>query len=912
MTTEQYAELATNKERLEQMRELKLDGIITRARARWYEKGEKHSKYFLNLEKRNYVSRNIVSLRNSDNELTTDQKEIMETLVQHYKNLFSERTFDRQGAALYLEDATIHEVSQSRAQEICAPFTVEEFTETLKHMSNNRAPGPDGFPNEFYKFFWGSLKHYFFKMVVESLETQSLPPSLQDGIIILIPKPQKPRNEIRSYRPITLLNSSYKIISSAIANRMKKIMPEVIGREQTGFIKGRNIADNTRLTYDLIQQLKAEKRTALFLSLDIQDAFNSVNWEFVRLVLKSRKFPAEVIHWFDMLYVGASSRIVHNGHISEKIELKRSCRQGDPVSPYFFLLVIEVLLEHIKANENIKGLKINSYEYKVSAYADDTLCMLDGSVNSCRALFNDLGTYAKFSGLAPNVSKTQAFWAGQGDSKEKICEELPMNWTKKLTVLGIVFANDENETIEENFESRFFKAKRIIHSWKQRNLSIQGKIVVIKTLLLPLFTHIFTALPNPPETFVRMLQRELFGFIWKGNIDRIKRSSLCQLVASGGQGMIDLELYLMALKISWVKREIVSEHPWQYLFRYSMPQSSYVFERNSESLRLLAKKCINVFWKQVFLSLAVFEHNLNSSVLTEDLGRHSLWFSNFTKYKTDYISSWQQKGLRYIGDIVTLNGQLMTFEELKQVYKIRGVQLDYAGLIRSLPAEWRRLQHKPKEKNPAIHPTIQKILESRKGNKHVYNVLLNGKYSDAQHSWERAWEAEAGEIEWPVVYKLSRETTSSTAYQAMQYKIITRIVATNKILYLMGKAQNYLCNNCTDSVDTISHKLWHCPRVSRFWHEVWHFMASSGMIEDVPTLKMEHVIFGTKGAPLVNHIILIGKLMILRNISLSSDVLFMKLLVDKNTEKLIATTSGFERAYHKKWGYVEILLHRGR
>ena len=94
---------------------------------------------------------------------------------------------------------------------------------------------------------------------------------------------------------------------------------------------------------------------------------------------------------------------MYNGHISEQIKLKRSCRQGDPFSPYIFLIVIEALLRKIKQNDSIKGIQIDNVEYKISAYADDTLCYLDGSVNSCRTLFEDLGTFANYSGLGPNI-----------------------------------------------------------------------------------------------------------------------------------------------------------------------------------------------------------------------------------------------------------------------------------------------------------------------------------------------------------------------------------------------------------------------------------------------------------------------------------------------------------------------------
>ena len=179
-------------------------------------------------------------------------------------------------------------------------------------------------------------------------------------------------------------------------------------------------------------------------------------------------------------------------------------------------------------------------EFKLSAYADDTLCYLDGSVNSCRVLFNDLGIFAKYSGLKPNIKTTQAFWVGKdADKKEPICLDLDMRWTKKLKVLGITFSNSDADSITENYESKVARIKTIIASWNKRNLSLNGKVVVIKILLLPILTHVFTSLPRPPNEFMSKLRSLFFQFIWNGKVDRVKRSSLYKQYQYGGMNMVD-------------------------------------------------------------------------------------------------------------------------------------------------------------------------------------------------------------------------------------------------------------------------------------------------------------------------------------------------------------------------------------
>ena len=127
-------------------------------------------------------------------------------------------------------------------------------------------------------------------MVQESVQRGVLPWTLLEGILTLVPKPNRPRSEIMSYRPIILLNVSYKIISTAVADKFRDKLPSVIDRDQSGFMKGRFIGDNTRLTYDLIPELRKEKKDAPLLSLDIEDAFNAVNWEFAKIVVQNEIF----------------------------------------------------------------------------------------------------------------------------------------------------------------------------------------------------------------------------------------------------------------------------------------------------------------------------------------------------------------------------------------------------------------------------------------------------------------------------------------------------------------------------------------------------------------------------------------------------------------------------------------------
>ena len=216
----------------------------------------------------------------------------------------------------------------------------------------------------------------------------------------------------------------------------------------------------------------------------------------------------------------------------------------------------------------------------------------------------------------------------------------------------------------------------------------------------------------------------------------------------------------------------------------------------------------------------------------------------------------------------------MDFVQVKQIFGIRGMHLDYIGLIHSLPVDWRRRPTKAKEFGPIINPNVQAIISFKKGSKHIYNTLMTSTYKDVNNTWETPWEAMFDDIEWSSVYSLCRITTKSTAYQALQYKIITRTVATNSLLYRMGLTDSHKCTRCHEGNDTISHKFWSCPDVFSFWKDVWNFIITTRMYPDLPPVTERIIILGYQDSLVVNHIILVGKRMITQNYNLSLDTVF--------------------------------------
>ena len=303
--------LQEKRQELDAYRSELTDGLLVRSRANWLEHGEKSTSYFLRLQRKNWINRRIPYL-SLNGRIITNQIEIMEHATSFYTELFRERDeVDNFPLENTFSDLITKKLSETENTQQSKKLELNEIEMSLRRMANNKTPGSTGFPVEFYKILWSHLKHYLYNMFLESYGKAELPLSCREGILILIPKAGKPRHELKSYRPLTLLNTSYKILAGAIGARLKKTLDHLIGPEQTAYIEGRSICDNTRLTYDVIESLSHSESEGLMLSLDIEGAFNSLSWNWIRSTLKARNFPSSTIDWFNTLYARSYSRLTY-------------------------------------------------------------------------------------------------------------------------------------------------------------------------------------------------------------------------------------------------------------------------------------------------------------------------------------------------------------------------------------------------------------------------------------------------------------------------------------------------------------------------------------------------------------------------------------------------------------------------
>ena len=266
--------LEIKQSQLQKLRRSKLNGSMIRSKVKWLQSGEKPTKYFCALERKNFIDKTIKKLTLETGETVLEQYAILNLVKEYYANLFKSRDNDIDDIQLgnLLDRNKIVTLSETESNYLEGPLTIEELGIALKKMKNNKTPGIDGFPSEFFKFFWGKLKNLVLNALNLCYKKGSLSISMRQAIINCIPKGDKARDNLKNWRPISLLSVLYKLASAEIAERMKSILNKLISQDQTGFIKGRFIGETARLIYDVMDFSEAKDLDGLLMLIDFEKA----------------------------------------------------------------------------------------------------------------------------------------------------------------------------------------------------------------------------------------------------------------------------------------------------------------------------------------------------------------------------------------------------------------------------------------------------------------------------------------------------------------------------------------------------------------------------------------------------------------------------------------------------------------
>ena len=823
---------------MDKIYEYEANGAQVRSREKWIEKGEKNTSYFLGLEKSRGAKKTIRKLRDGNNKELTESEDIAKYIFNHFRLFFSRKKIKKTVIEEYLNKIKTP-VLTLKDREVCeGKLTVEECTVVLNKMKQNTSPGYDGLNTEFYQVFWEDIKNMVVNSLNESLETGRLSTTQRRGVITLLPKGAYTGvPSLNDFRPISLTCCDYKIGAAVLANRLQKVINSIVNSDQTGYIKGRGTYQNIRLLDDIIWYLNVNSLPGALIALDFSKAFDSLSKEFMLEILKKYNFGPEFISWITVLNCDTQSCVTNDGWQTGWFNLECGIRQGCPLSALLFVLSVEICSCNLRQEEDIKGIvtlfpgEEKYTNIKLSQYADDLTLILGDDISIPNAL-STVNEFSKVSGLLLNVKKSNAMWLGKW--KERPDQLFDLKWNNIVKILGVYFNNSVSAgDILENWEPKINNIKVLINTWSKRNLSLSGRVIIIKSLLLSQITHLLMSLRAPSDVILQV-NNLLYKFLWnkstyKKGSERVKRGTVIQAYDCGGLNMVDVEHVQRALVASWYKRiqdvlNITSEKPkWcnipVYLLNKLGPEMAVLkFNCKFSDLTDQSKDIINQmppFYK-LLIETILDNKKLKSKLMSKDI----IWNNVCIRYSNDtlFFSDWIKQEIMYVEQIINKDTRsIKTLQEFNRIVIDRGkLMFEYFALCSAITKCQITFDQDKNVNYTESNRLVENILLRKCGSQYYQKQLKLNCHSDPKS--ESYWNKKFSNIEinWKQVWNINATVNKEAKLFSLQWKILHKIYPTGILLKKFGKVNSETCKYC-EEIDTLEHFFVNCYVCKTIW-----------------------------------------------------------------------------------------------
>lgn len=545
---------------LEEAHRLRVQGARIRAQTQWVEEGESSTSYFFRLERNKGQQRLIHSIRTLSGAIVSSWRAIVSAWMQFYVLLYTSQPLDLVAQQFFL--GHLHLKLSQPEQDLCEGLlTTAECKAAVDAMATGKSPGIDGIPAEFYRVFWDLLGADLVDVLNYCYTTGCLSASQRSGVITLLHK-KGDRQEMKNWRPITLLCVDYKIAAKAMANRLLSVLDKVIHPDQACGVPGRNVSETTRLLKDIVHHANSLNRGGAIISLDQEKAFDRVDWSYLGQVLKAMNFGPSFCAWVSLFYSHINSRVLVNGDLSDPFSVSRGVRQGCPLSPLLYVMVAETIAAAIRFDRSISGYTLpDGNSLKLCQYADDTSVVVT-SDQGIHSLFHLFAQYGQASGAKLNITKSHGLLFGSWKSRQT--HVVPLGWSNhKITVLG----SSLSPSGEEDWDPHLHAITSLCALWSKRALSFHGRALLVNSLALSKLWYLLSHAQIPPDV-VKSINKVIYAFVWSKKREWLARSSVTQKSCHGGLGVVDITRKASSLHFLWVKRLLLhSTLPWTTFFR---------------------------------------------------------------------------------------------------------------------------------------------------------------------------------------------------------------------------------------------------------------------------------------------------------------------------------------------------------
>ena len=447
------------------------------------------------------------------------------------------------------------------------------------------------------------------------------------------------------------------------------------------------------------------------------------------------------------------------------------------------------------------------------------------------------------SGLKINVEKTKAIKFGvTRDSRMTLCEDLNLIWTQDFTSLGIDYnINQLHKITDLNLEGKILDMEKLISIWKIRNLTLVGKITIIKTLLISKITHILLSLPKPSEEYFDRIEKTFLTFLWQNKPPKFKLSILEKLTANGGLQFPNIRKIDISMKASWLKRLYKSDEGWA-----STPLSYNLDKLYAYGDIFIQKKMTiqNSFWRDVVYSVHCIFTNPNVKCLEHTLSK-PLWLNS--SIMVEKKNSWEAKGLHTIGDMLNDDGHIFSLDYLRNTLDLKCDFLFYNRLKRRIQNNIGTNQIRVEDNiRPRLPYILYNVEIGSQGNKNTYFNLFdnnNRVICELQEKWSGKMNDNIMLDTISKAFKNAKKFSPSVFQHFTQFKLLHRRIVNNQLLHKMKIIEDPHCLFC-NHIETIEHIYLECPNAIYIWHEVEKWIRSI----QYPHFKISDIekIFGEK------------------------------------------------------------------
>ena len=817
--------------RLDAIIRVEMEGVIVRSKTQYIEKGERCTKYFFGLEKSNAKKRMIYKLEDeSTGETFLTQDKISAHSVSYFQNIYSTARHDHKATDSYLSNCSLNKIPDNVSENIDQNITVEEMESVIKNLKKNKSPGWDGLSAEFYQHFVDDIKNILFQAYLESIDVDSLSPSQRIGIINLISKPKPPPELIylNNWRPITLLNVDYKIFTHIIKNRIVVTLPHLISNVQSGFQSGKSTSDNLILMCLVLDHFnKNDDESGLVLQVDFEKAFDTVDHYFLFKTMESMGFGPYLIKLVKICLHGCLSFININGHLSSQVILGRGLHQGSPLSPILFLLVAQVFTDKISNNHNIEGISVNGVELLLSLFADDSDLFLKASGACLDEVISEIKRFGMVSGCKNNIGKTKCIPLGNARLDHDLLSHIESTYGENFIIsqfiaLGVIFDNSSSiqEISDSNYSRKLDKAMSRAAFWNSRDLTIFGKVTIIKALLLAQFVYISTALLQPSAKIINSINKFIFNFLWGVKRDKIKRDIITQKRELGGLNMVYPKDFFSSMKLKLVHKigNINFNHKWKDITLMQVKYTEHpgiCFENGLVNSKFsFTYDLINCYinWREIagHASNRCIDYCIWGNSRITDIGS-KLWVTKLIDNNINYIS-----------EFVNTGGEIMSYEEfcvhtLDRCWNIISKR-EYVDLKMAI----RRFSNptNPLKDLKNIDPklSLKFFTDTLPGNFKASNIRKY--YHNTTDMMNivplKTWSRDLGvdNIDWNDVFKnLYGGFTKNLKLVQFQYKLLFRISTCRYMRFKMKiVVDTPNCTYCNSQLETLTHIFLECSK----------------------------------------------------------------------------------------------------